>query len=370
MKFQTTQSVRQYILDTFDQADIYAHYLGISRSEIDWCLRNKHNKISNPLRTDHRPSLGFMGIMAKTSYKVIMKDFANSTYDGDCFHLVGLVLMKNCNIPKDFIYICDHIIKHVKHDGIEKVHISETYTVHNDSITTIKYSDREINRYDILYFKRYHIQAEDITKHYIPVFWAEVVTNDIIVENYMYDYKDPCYAYPLGVINGVAKVKLYFPNRRSGIKPRFRTNYSFSIEGLFTLKKAKNGILQKSLKDKICLNNILSDIEVEKDIFVLNVSSESVRLSKPEDNLLKSYYSTIYSMFDADQQGLACAEIFKRDYSIIPIYFKETIALTYPEILDENSGLLIPKNISDFIDIYSYEQAKQLILNLIKFQIY
>ena len=110
MIFKFDTSLLNFILNKYDQVDIFAHYLDIPTFDIEMCISNKNKKINNPLRPDLHPSVGFQ---YNNHNKLIMKDFANSFYTGDCFYIVGIALGLDYNIPKHFIDICQHIDTHV-----------------------------------------------------------------------------------------------------------------------------------------------------------------------------------------------------------------------------------------------------------------
>jgi len=94
-----TSKIKEHILATYDQISIFATYLNIPESEINFCLENKSNKISNPLRIDLNPSLGFIITMDKQTnmFKLKMYDFADPYYRGDCFDLVGMIRSLHSN---------------------------------------------------------------------------------------------------------------------------------------------------------------------------------------------------------------------------------------------------------------------------------
>ena len=72
-------NIRDTIIANYDQVELFAKYLKIDRSNIDYCLKDKSYKISNPLRNDENPSMGFMYVGNKLYYK----DWAIDEYSGD-----------------------------------------------------------------------------------------------------------------------------------------------------------------------------------------------------------------------------------------------------------------------------------------------
>ena len=116
MRFYTTNKLVDVILDNTTQEEVFAYYLGVSVTEIHYCLKSKSNKINNTLRADRRPSLGFI---YDIKGKLRCKDFAQPIYNGDMFDIAAKVLSirgtkyLNANNNIDFIEICYDIINKV-----------------------------------------------------------------------------------------------------------------------------------------------------------------------------------------------------------------------------------------------------------------
>lgn len=369
MKFKVQTSIVDYILDKYEQVDIFAHYLDINSSVIQECIDNKHKKINNPLRVDNNPSLGFQ---YNIHGKLIMRDFASSFYTGDCFHVAGIRLGMNCNIPKHFVDICNNIDTYVNKgiQGKGKIILLEDHIKIRDvSINIIEPTYREINNYDIRYFNKFEISPEQVIKHFTPAETVINTINDYVVEDYIYDRRDPCYVIKLGYINHIFRYKLYFPKRRTGKKPRFRTNYTLNIEDIALIGSNKNLIIQKSLKDELCLQNFLSYANIT-NTDIIRISSESVILTQTEINVLKSRYTNILTMFDNDAQGNSASTTYLEKYSFIPIYITDLLKLSFHEMKSivetDRYDLRIPKNISDFREMYGKDKTSILIQTLNK----
>lgn len=368
MIFKVKTSVVDYILDKYEQIDIFAHYLSITASDIHYCIDNKNKKIKNPLRPDEHPSLGFQ---YNIKGRLIMRDFANSFYTGDCFHIVGIVLGLNCNIPNHFIKICNDIDVNVnKNTPFNTIRLLESNPIaHSQSNTDIDVTYREVNAVDVKLFAQFEITSEQITTMYNPVQSLIYTVNDYTVENYIYDRRDPCYAIKLGFIDQEFRYKFYFPNRRTGKKPRFRTNYTLNIEDVKSIGRNKNLIIQKALKDELCLKNFLTYANIT-NTDIIRLSSESVVLTKFEMNVLKSRYTNILTMFDNDRQGNLASTIYLESYNFIPIYMTDLLKLSFNEmqyiINNDRYDIRISKNISDFRAMYGKDQTTILIQTLIK----
>lgn len=137
MQLIDTSDLKKTILNDYDQITIFATYLEIPESDINYCLENKSNKISNPLRIDRDPSLGFMTTIDKQTniYKLKMYDFADPYYRGDCFDLVGIVRSLNSNKGAEFITICNDII-YTMRDKTLQTNIKDITPKYDDTIFT------------------------------------------------------------------------------------------------------------------------------------------------------------------------------------------------------------------------------------------
>ena len=101
MQLLNKQQLKKHIL-SLDQEVLLAKILSISIDDISYCLENKRNKISNPLRIDNDPSLGMMYVLDKETAlpKLRLHDFANPFYRGDLFDFAGIIFKKNTNCLK------------------------------------------------------------------------------------------------------------------------------------------------------------------------------------------------------------------------------------------------------------------------------
>lgn len=369
MILKLNSSLRDYILKKYDQIDIFAHYLNVTTDEISVCINNRNKKIHNTLRPDENPSVGFR---YNNNNKLIMRDFGNSFYTGDCFYIAGLSIGLNCNNPTHFIDICKNIDAYVNKKGVvnSKLKVFEySKPVAQLTENLIIPTYREVNKYDIDYFKRFEISKEQIEKYYTPAETAINTVNDYVVENYLYDRRDPCYVINLGIINQIPRYKLYFPARRTGKKPRFRTNYTLNLEDISKLRPNSNLIIQKSLKDELTLGNFLKTFDIH-NTDITRISSESIVLNQREIDVIKCRYPNVYTMFDNDSQGNVAANIHREKYNITPIYMVDLLKITFPEmkpIIEQNIySPHIPKNISDFREMYGKDKTTLLTQTLIK----
>ena len=369
--------LRAFIFNNIDQEDIFAYYLGISREDVDYCLQSSGNKINNPLRDDRNPSLGFKYMLKGSAYKLYMKDFADSRYNGDCFYIVGLQIGKDCNNKSDFIFICYDIINKVYYKS-EKLVFNKINTV-KDVIKKLDFQTRPISNLDLKYWKQYGLEIEDLIEGYVYAVEEAYVEDKRI---YKYSYKDLCYAYYLGIDNETNIYQLYFPLRDKKAKlKRFITNSKQQIQTLLDIKLNSDLlIITKSRKDVLLLKKlekiILSDSRLEiHNLFLLkgnfkisycSLSSESNRLSKETINKLKQVSHNIVFLTDFDREGRNCAYYHKRLYNTTSLHltngFMNTKDYKYKDITDYYKGEGLTKTI--------HLAQETLILLINKFNLY
>ena len=346
--------LRTHILNNIGQDVIFAYYLGISAADIQYCLYNTSNKICNPLRVDHCPSIGFV----YHNSKLYMKDWANDAYTGDIFHLVGLLHNKNCNSKKDFVKICYIIIENVVY------HKLKDYTTINANVNLINYSTTKEQ-------KLINIQRRDwklIDSHYWTNKYglneATLLRNRIYpiskywLDTTMYHCKDRVYAYYIDNINSIPIYKLYFVDRPKKSKyPRFITNGREPLEARWQLKKADNLIITKSRKDAVILRELINSSPFEKDlsIEVTNFSSESAKLSEKLLINIKCLYKCTYTLTDFDLSGVQCGNYHKK-VGFIPMF------LTNGRFGSINYAA---KDISDYVESVGFDKAKELVINML-----
>lgn len=333
--------IKDYILELIDQTLIFSKYLGISQYDIKQVINNPNDKICNPLRDDKHPSLSFKWY----GNKLIAKDFADGRFRGDVFQIAGYVLNKNSNNTEDFIYICNDIIlrcsKNIK-NNIENTRLeNEKLNKHNLSI---KFDIRHPNKVDYIYWETYGIKKYNINN---KVFVVDRYWLDDWRTPYRYSTVDPCYAY---LVNP-DKYKLYFP-RRNKHEFKFITNNKCPIECLNQLRYVNYIVLIKGYKDKILLEQICNEKNIN-DILFLTVASETVDIPKDIFNLLLSYSKSgnIYTMFDTDAVGIKSAQNLQKEYDTIPIYFTNTFKSKDP---------------SDMVKDYSYSKVFTHFDNVLK----
>jgi len=349
MQFILDNKLKDYIINYINQEQIFAYYLNINESDIQYCLNRKQNRICNPLRNDRSPSLGFNYYRDK----LYMYDFANTLYRGDIFYIVGILHGLNSKVNKDFIKICRIIIDNLKLNKIKDDYLINSYSkllnYNENELRVIKIKIRDWNKYDKKLWNKWSLTINDLSSNYVyPIssFWLD--------ENY-YICNDKCYAYLLGKKNNIPLWELYFPERiKKGKYPKFITNNIKHISCLWDLRKTKNLILTKSRKDTILLKKIIASnpFEFGNNFTVLPLGTETVKLSQCEVDALNTLYDHIYIFTDFDTQGISCANYHRKKFGFIPKF------LTNGRF---NTINYHSKDISDYVALYGFEEGCNLV---------
>jgi hypothetical protein len=341
MKFYNLNKLKEYIFSKITEIDIFSYYLNISNSDIINSINNS-SKIKNHFRVEKNPSIEFK---YSNSGKLRMIDYGSRIWCGDCFHIAGLILNKNSNDNKDFIYILKDIINNVICDKTEY-----SISITNDNIkqqqndfTKIDILTQDFTQFDYNYFKQYHIRQESIKNIFVvKQYW---INNKLNLYNY--NQNDPCFAYFLDKYHDKIIWELYFPLRKNGMK--FLTNNSIPIKSITQLKPNKYLIITKSKKDKILLEQIFNDLDII-DVSIAQIHSESVNMTQDIIDYLKKLYKVILTIFDNDDCGKEQTNYFAAKFLIYPFPFQGGL------------DMKLSKDISDTSKDYGYNY----ILNIVR----
>lgn len=344
MKFTTSNKLSTFINNNISEVDIFSKYLNIPSTEIYKCINNKSYRVKNTLRDDKNPSLGFQYLNIRNRSKLYAKDFANPFYIGDAYYFVGLVLGLHCNIPRDFINICKHIIHKFKIGDIPSISRKEPMINNEPTITTIEVERRKWDKYDIAYWNMYGItpsmlESEEV--YPINKFW---INNEL--QDYFYEITNPAYAYYLGY-DTVDLWEIYRPFDYKYNK--FRTNNTSDIKELHKISNNHNLIITKSKKDLMLIKTLLKDLGITyTDVLY---TSENNRLKSTTKSLIDSNYRNVYVNFDIDIAGINGMKFYNKSYgyNIFPF-----IPSNIPDIT------VYPKDISDFCKRYKYVNTLKL----------
>lgn len=337
MKFDNVQTIKEYILSNVREEVIFSYYLDIPVSDIIESLSNPSFKVKNKHRFEQNPSVRFTN-----RNKLRMTDYGSRAWCGDCFHIAGLVLRKDCNDSREFMYILNHIIEALIKKNITYIPIDLPTTTTKTELTKIDILVKDFSKDDYKYFNQYHIRNESLINTFsIENYWINNVIND-----YKYTKLNPAFAYYLGKIDNTILWKLYFPFKKES---RFITNNKICIENINEIKGNRFLILTKSQKDKILLRQIFKDLNITT-VDVYSTLSESVHI--PDNILMYLYtkYTTIFSMFDNDKAGSEAIQYLAKTSKIYPFFFVGKSVINFS------------KDITDTSKDYGYDY----VLNLIK----
>lgn len=347
-KLDNINLTKDFILSNFFQEDIVSFYTGIPSILIKNCI-HKRSKISNPLRNDIHPSLGFY---YKNNNKLYIKDFAGY-FSGDVFDLVGEVINKNSNDKNDFKEILKDIWYNMSNQviGTDFNRIKHNIQKAKNVIEEIIYDTRKLNKYDYEYWNQFQINSkglkEFLEKNLIIPISIAAYKNKVIYNYYKLQENDICYAYIEGLINNTRVIQLYRPNADKMYK--FKTNYNL-IKGLTFFKRRKYLLITKARKDLTLLMEYLRVSNIN-DVTVIALPSETYKLSKKEYDILSKDFESVFTLFDYDYTGIKQSNYCKRKFGTTPLFFKQ---------------YRINKKLKDFADLcklYHYKQIIKLIIN-------
>lgn len=374
IRFKNTIGIKDYILDTIDQIDIFVYYgsvygNGLSKEDVVTSINRNSYKVKNPLRVERKPSFSFRKELQDGIVKVVAHDFGNNFYSGDCFNFAGIALHLNCNDGKDFIKICKHILDNVTKDKhIVSNRNTEVIPKQLDNFEIIPF-DRDFTSRDYKFWESIGIIKHNIDRHVMPIQSFELYRDEERIGQYFDSYKDPCYGYYLGLMKERHRYKLYLPYRTNR---RFITNNIFAIDDIRRIKPNRICILIKSIKDRILLSQILNEMYIT-DIQVIAISSEAAVLSAKELQILKRFYEDVYVLFDNDKAGINAMSRMNKDYGFMPLYLIHSIKTLYEYIIPidirKDDVIIhddIPKDLSDFSKGYGYSMTKELTTHLIE----
>lgn len=281
------------ILRKVSEADLASLYLNITKIP---CT------ISNPLRKDKSPSLGWY---ATNSGRIKFRDFATNE--------TGTLLDFLCtywNCDKATLY--QKIMSQMTtEDKISTARITSVYTELKDKAnprsSTLQCKTRKWLKRDIDYW-----QSFGITQNWLE--WAEVypISHTIITigeKRYVFGTDPLAYVF-VEHKEGNTTLKIYQPLNKSGRK--WLNKNDKSVIGLWT-KVPPTGekiVICSSLKDSLCLS-------ANTGIPAVYVQGEGYSISKTARNSLASRYEKVYILFDNDEVGLRDGEKLAQETGFI-----------------------------------------------------
>jgi len=323
-------NIKYYILNNYDQVEMFSFYLQIPIEDIQESIKLKRN-ILNLHRGDTAPSLKFY----YDGGKLKVFDYGNVFYRGDIFDIVSLVTG-----DKGFINSCTHILQKFK-PGINNPILTSRKNKYLYTYTFRNYSSKEIT-----YWYNAGITYEHLKNRGILL--ANEVHRDGVRIHY-YNQNNPGFIYILG-FQEEELFTLYKPFEKKEFK--FTKNYNYPIEGINELYESENLIITKSRKDKLTIESLIDNGNIVKqvsklvkrldlppfqyysfyvgfydntyhinsDYCITNLSSESILLSNKLIDFLKSKHKRIFIFYDYDLTGIINSYFYAKLHSFIPIF--------------------------------------------------
>ena len=371
---------KSYIESRITQEEIMSKYLNIPIEIINDCVEHNH-LISSVFRDDDNE--GSMGFAYNKKGRLKCKDFGGFGYFGDCYDVVAYVLSIvyerpiDANKKEDFYFILKHIYKVFdvsSRDILNDVDndIKNALYKSKQRKAIIEIASRSWNRQDKNIWNKLNVSLDYLNTHFvIPVNQYYINRANNPEPKYVYDNKDPCYAYMLGQNRqGIYLIKLYFPlrNRKKG-QLKFVTNCNV-LEGLPNLEREDYDyiIITKSSKDRLSLGSHLATHSFyggdrkSLRIGIINLPSENYRLKSNEYEWLKNHLNEkgmILSLLDFDETGRNGANYLLETYNI-PYLF-----ITRGEFGLENYSSC--KDFADLHDVYSNDEIDEFIKQTISY---
>lgn len=303
---------KDYLLEYLTEEMIYCHYFGTTK-----IIENY--KYNSPFDIcEEEPSFVFK----YTNGKLRATDYGGDFY-GDCFDFVGRLHGLKTNKKEEFIKIFHIIAKdfklHQYGEGqpiINKELYDAVKVSKRSTKLQIDFEPRPFNSLDDTWIKL-RIPLARLQKFKVIAI-NRLYLNENSSPIYVYRPEDPAYAYILDEQS--KEYKIYFPKRKKRDKrrPRFISN-TRKIQGINLIEKSNIGLITKSYKDVITLNNYCID---NKGIQSVAPSAESVLITPQEFEYISQFYDKIYSLMDYDPAGLHMAWLLRKHYNVKPLFFK------------------------------------------------
>lgn len=308
---------KQYVLDRISQEDIMEKFLGIPVNSTTLSA----NSISSPYRSDKHKSCNYW---YNDNGKLRFKDWTYKI-NYDCFDVVAKELGITSLNKEGFIFVLHAIAKafriHKYENYNEVLKLEARIKEHKErkqrfkKIIQYKLILRKANYHDIAYWKKYHLELQDLKGVYFVDVLYMSYNYQAYQKVYTYDPKDPCYGY-YGRKDKYTKVdlwKFYFPLRKKGEeRSRFVSNGSF-MQGIQYLVPDKICIVTKAYKDAMVFKKL--------GIQSCALSGETIVPSDDELFFLKTNFDFIISCLDWDRIGILMARELRKKANFTPIMF-------------------------------------------------
>lgn len=299
------------ILDKVSEVEIFSYYLKLDIDTIQHCIES-NDKISNPLRIDEHPSLGFKYVFTPKGVKLRATDFANSSYCGDFIDFVGFVINKNPSRKHDFVAILKHIIDNMITNDTRKQY---EVKIQNIEDCKLDYDVRKWLYYDYKYWTQFKVPIQYIKEYIQPI--HTIHNNGSLI--YYYKSNDLCYLFNETNVNNKVLTKFYFPLRNKKTARFITNNNVIPFDAIAHLRYTGTLIIIKSYKDYFLLQYALKQLNI-LDIDIIPISSESHYIPDKFAKHLLTKYDDVFTLFDFDLQGVKQSNIFRKKYKFKPLF--------------------------------------------------
>lgn len=263
--------------------------------------------ISSPFRKDDTPS--FSIYMSDKYNTLLYKDFATGEV-GNAVRFVQRLFSKYSQfdalsqIATDFgitdKYICASVNKSPKAKAIKTFKL---FKIKKHVPADLRIKFRTWQHHDLAYWNSYGISLLTLKKFKVlPI-------SDYFLYNRKHEADTYAYAY-IEKKDGRMSFKIYQPFANK--KNKWRTNHSYSAHQGYLQLPDKNStlIITKSLKDVMCLDEIVS-------IPAIGIQCETyIMKSSVMDEYKTRFNNNVVTLFDNDETGINAAHTYKKLFNI------------------------------------------------------
>jgi len=320
---------KDYILSKVTEVEIFSFYFSQFNKELT--VRNINYlsetgiKISNPLRLDKNPSMGFKH---NNRGKLKVRDFAGYLW-GDAFDLVAYLIKVSVESKIGFVKVLKKIAADMDIDDIEideaerlQYEVPLDVKVIRNRPYRIEPVIRDWNEYDMEYWNNRGISVQTLIHFKVfPVasYYADRESQPTL--KYTYDTANPAYAYYNGVdANNVPKWDIYFPNHKKYM-PKFIKSH-MTMQGTLSYNpKAEILIMIKSLKDAMAVHELIVSYFKKHTVTFIVPPSESISFTDRELEYFVNNHQRTYVLYDFDRIGIVKSNEIRRAYPVTQLFF-------------------------------------------------
>lgn len=306
------QLTKKSLLNLIDEKEIFADY-GIPYHDFEF---------KNPLRNEKHSSCKFYH---NENGELKLVDFTG-WFRGNVFDFVMFIEGITFKETLELIYKRYVQKKSIPLSVYKSKLEQRSQELNSYSNTVISVEFEDFNEKTIRFWNNQGITIKTLNRFKVKVPKRVDVNKKIV---YVNSYSFKAYMYYFGLVEGIHRVKIYFP----GNHMKFLTN-SREIEGFKQLEYNKNElVITKSLKDVMLL--------YEFGIEAIAPPSEGFMFHDDFIKQLKEKYERIYVLFDFDYAGVRGMQRLKKSHRIQPILLQK-----------KRSHVKLAKDLSDHYKLF------------------